>query len=446
MRFSPAQLADRVEKTIWGDALGAMPRWKARALRIVRLVVVVARDIALGQLTLRAMSLVYTTLLSFVPLLALAFSVLKAFGVHNQIEPMLGTFLAPLGDQSEEITRRIIEFIGKMNVGVLGSAGLGLLIYTAVSLVQKVEESFNFIWHIGRPRKLGQRFSNYLSVLLVGPLLVFSAIGITATVTSMGMVRDALSVAPIGRLAYELGRLMPYLLIIGAFTFVYKFIPNTRVRLTAALAGGIVGGVLWQSAGWAFSVFIASSTRYAAIYSGFAALILFLIWLYLSWLILLVGASVAFYRQHPQYLIAKSGDPQLSIRMRERLALLIMSRIARHHVHGLPAWSAEQLAREAGVLQHAVEIVIGALQASGILSETNADPPTYLPTRDLAGVSIGSLLHAVRAAGEARYLGPRGMPVPANVEEVLTAVERAITEAAGEKSTRDLGADNPPRQ
>src|SRR5450432_2300565 len=126
------------EKAIWSNQPEATPVWKARLLRLIRLVVVLIRDIWQGQLTLRAMSLVYTTLLSIVPLLALSFSVLKAFGVHNQTEPMLRRFLSPLGEKGEEVSHRIIEFIQNMNVGVLGSLGLALLLYTAVSLMQKI--------------------------------------------------------------------------------------------------------------------------------------------------------------------------------------------------------------------------------------------------------------------------------------------------------------------
>ena len=151
------------------------------------------RDVTNGQLTLWAMSLVYTTLLSFVPLLALSFSVLKAFGVHNQVTPMLHRLLAPLGANADELSQRIIQFIDNTNVGVLGSVGLALLLYTVVSLVQKIEESFNFIWHVSEPRSITDRFSLYLSVLLVGPILVFAAIGITAAALNIEIVREFLA-------------------------------------------------------------------------------------------------------------------------------------------------------------------------------------------------------------------------------------------------------------
>ncbi len=441
MGWESGRLLRRIDRAIWSNRPDATPTWKAHTLRLVRLTVVLIRDLAQGQLTLRAMSLVYTTLLSIVPLLALSFSVLKAFGVHNQAEPMLRRFLAPLGEKGEEVSHQIIGFIQHMNVGVLGSVGLALLLYTAVSLIQKIEESFNHIWHISQPRSLTERFSRYLSVLLVGPILLFAAIGMTASAVNVGIVRDVLALEPFGQLVYGVGRLMPYVLVIAAFTFIYMFIPNTKVGLGPALVGGIVGGVLWQSAGVAFALFVASSTRYSAIYSGFAILILFLIWLYLSWLILLFGASVAFYQQHPEYLVAEGGEPRLSNRMRERLALVIMSLIGGHYVAGRPAWTMRQLTQGLGVPMHAVDVVLDALEEAKLLLESNDDPPAYLPARDLGAISVRQLLEAVRSAGEDRFLNPAGLPVSEPVDRILTRLEQAFNASMGNVTVKDLAVD-----
>lgn len=429
MNSIPERIAAYIDQAVWSGRLDGMAPGRAHLIRLLRLILVLGRDLAYGQLTLRAMGLVYTTLLSIVPLLALSFSVLKAFGVHNQIEPMLEGIFAPLGAQAAEVTTRIIHFIDNLNVGVLGSVGLALLLYTAVSLVHKMEESFNFIWHVSRPRSLSQRFSNYLSVLFVAPILGFSALGITAAVASIGAVRDLLAIESVGRLAYEAGQLTPYFLVIVGFTFVYVFIPNTTVRVSAALVGGIVGGLLWQSAGWAFAAFVASSSQYAAIYSSFAVLVLFLIWLYVSWLILLFGASVAFYQQHPEYLVPRAGNPRLSNRMRECVALLAAGRIAEHHLLGRRPWTLQQLAHALQVPTHAVETVLVALRQGGILAETSDDPPAYLPARDMQSISIANLLDAVRAAGEERYIGPNDVPVPEPVARVLQKLKAALDDS-----------------
>jgi membrane protein len=275
---------------LWSDDLRGMSHARRWVIVTVRLLVVLTRQLVRGQLNLRAMSLVYTTLLSIVPLLAVSFSVLKGFGVHNQIEPLLLNFLQPLGPRGKELSDNIIGFVENVRVGVLGSLGLVFLLYTVVSLIQKVESSFNYVWHVERLRGLAQRFSSYMSVILIGPVLVFTALGVTATAMNNTLVQQLMSVQPFGDLIVSFSRLVPYLLVIAAFIFFYLFIPNTRVKLLPAFVGGVFAGVLWQSSGWAFAAFIASSSNYAAIYSGFAIVILLLIWLYLNWLILLLGA------------------------------------------------------------------------------------------------------------------------------------------------------------
>ncbi len=417
--------------------------YRAWLFRAIGILLVVLRDLAFGQLTLRAMSLVYTTLLSIVPLLALSFSVLKAFGVHNQIEPALQRFLEPLGERGVEVAEQIIAFIGNMNVGVLGSVGLALLLYTAISLVQKIEMSFNYIWHVDEPRSFGARFSSYLSVLLVGPLLVFSALGITAAVTSFGIVRDLMAIEPLGRIAVQLGKLLPYAIIVGLFTFIYLFIPNTRVGFAAALGGALVGGIAWQTAGWGFATFVASSAQYAAIYSGFAILILFMIWIYVSWLIVLVGASVGFYLQHGEYVIAKAGEPALSGRLRERLALSIMQRIGACHLAGGAPLTLEVLTRALRLPAYAIRNSLDLLTAHALLMPTASDPVAWLPAKDLSAISAWDVVDAVRADGEALAIGPDRLAATGPLDALLAAHESASAAQLGAATLRDLAAGTP---
>jgi len=439
----PTDWLKRIDRAIWAPRHAPLPAWKARARDGVRLVIVLFRDLFAGNLTLWTMSLVYTTLLSMVPLLALSFSVLKAFGVHNQVEPMLQNLLAPLGDQGHEITQRLVGFIAQMHVGVLGSVGLALLLYTVVSLIQKVEESFNAIWHVTHLRSLGDRFSRYLSVLLVGPILMFSALGVTAMALNTETARYVLAFEPVGTLALTIGRLTPFVLVIGAFTFVYIFVPNTKVRFAPAFAAAVVGGILWQSAGWAFALFVVSSTQYAAIYSGFAILVFFMIWLYVSWLILLFGADISFYLQHPEYLYALPGEPRLSNRMRERLALAIAALIATHFVYGRAPWTAQRLTQHLGIPMHAVDVVLDALVGSGLMAETGDDPPAYVPARDLDHLSLADLLAAVRRAGEDKFLNADALPVSTPIADVTARIDAAVAGALDAATVRDLVAVEP---
>jgi membrane protein len=270
-------------------------------LHAARFALALARDVAEGDISLRAMSLVYTTLLSLVPLLALAFSVLKALGMHNALAPVLSRFLAPLGEQGEAVTNDIIGFVDNTQVGVLGFVGLVLLLYTAVSMVSKVESSFNFIWKVGRTRGLTQRFSEYLLVLMVGPMLVFAAVGLTASVRSSALAQWIMTIEPFGELFLRLSQALPYLMIIAVLTFFYGYIPNTRVQMRAAFIGGLFAGLVWESASVAFATFVANA-NYKAIYSGFAIVIILLVWIYVGWLIILFGCRLAYYVQNPQFL------------------------------------------------------------------------------------------------------------------------------------------------
>ncbi len=441
MKWDLESISAFLDRWIWRTPVEQLSRAQQWAVQFVRLVIVVARDLADGQLTLRAMGLVYTTLLSIVPLLAISFSVLKAFGVHNQVEPMLLSFLEPLGEKGVEISSRILDFIENMNVGVLGSVGLALLLYTAVSLVHKVEEAFNFIWHVSRGRSIGERFSRYISALLVGPLLIFAALGVTAAAMSLAVVREALQIEAISWLALQAGRLLPYALIVGAFTFLYIFIPNTRVRVTAALVGGLIAGVVWQTAGWGFAQFVVASTRYAAIYSSFAIMILFMLWLYLSWLILLFGSSVSFYMQYPEYLVRNGGEMRLSNRMSERLALVIMSLIGRYHLEGRTPWSLDALSRELRMPIRTVDEVLIGLRDRQILTTTGDEPPGWLPVRDLDQVSVKDVVDTVRTLGENNYLRPETLRGPHSVERLLQRAEGAAESALRDTTIKDLATE-----
>lgn len=437
------QVRDAYQRWVWGTELARLSRPRRAVVRGVRLLHHLVRDLSEGQLTLRAMSLVYTTLLSLVPLLAVSFSVLKAFGVHNQLEPLLLNFLAPLGENGIELGIRIVTFVENMKVGVLGSVGLAFLIYTVVSLVQKIEASFNYIWHIDSSRRLVRRFSDYMSVILVGPVLVFSALGITAAVMASSVMQQLAAVEPVATLIHIAGRVVPYVLVCGAFTFIYVFIPNTKVHLSAAAIGGVVAGILWETTGWLFASFVAGSTRYTAIYSGFAIVIIFMIWLYLSWLILLLGAQIAYYQQHPTVLRLRHGEGRLGNEARERLAILLMVAIGYHYYHGRPLWTLERLAQELAVPPPALQETLGLLERGGFISQTADDPPAYYPARDIETISLRAVLEAVRHADgsdAARQPWP-GDPV---VDEVMRGVEGSIAEAVADRTVKDLVLARPP--
>ena len=413
-----------------------MSRVHSAVLISARILYRVIEDFLQGQLTLRAMSLVYTTLLSMVPFLALSFSLLKAFGVHNQIEPLLLSFLSPFGDKGAAMAAQVVQFVGNVGVGVLGSVGLVLLIYTVVSLLQKVEEAFNFIWHVSSLRNLPQRVSGYLSVVMVGPMLVVTALGITASVMSSTLVSELVAIEPFGTLFYTLSKLLPYLLVIAAFTATYLIIPNTTVHWRSALIGGIVSGVLWETVGWGFASFIVGSAKYTAVYSGFAIVILFLVWLYLNWLVLLLGASIAFYHQNPAYQTSSGARVELGFHRQLSMALEIMCLLGACYQQGEKRWSLESLADHFALPVETVNTVLSKLQSHGLVVQACDESSFLVPGRDLQTVFVKQILDIV--GGDLAPVPAVGPDMDQTVLGIMRQLDRLVSENFAQLSIREI--------
>jgi membrane protein len=151
----------------------------ARALRVLRYPYAVLRDLSRGQINLHAMGLVYATLLSLVPLIAFAFAVLKAFGAHRELEPVILEFFRPVGDHARELTDKVMQFADSVSTGVVGSLGLALLLWTLLGTIKKVEDSFNFLWRVEHARSFARRVTEYVALLIVGPIVVVSFLGLS---------------------------------------------------------------------------------------------------------------------------------------------------------------------------------------------------------------------------------------------------------------------------
>ncbi len=437
--FSTAAVTGAWERLLWGDA-AALPPWQRWPRLPLRLVYALARDIGSGMLTLHAMSLVYTTLLSLVPLLAVSFSVLKGFGVHNQMEPMLMQALHPLGEGAREVTQQLIGYVDNTNVRVLGALGLAVLLYSVLSLISKIEQVFNLTWRIERPRSVAERFSRYLSVLLVGPVLLFSALAVSASLRSNAIVQRLVEIEPLGFLLHTGEQLVPFLLITLAFVFVYTFVPNTRVRYGPALAGALVAGLLWVGAGNLFASFMAGSTRYAAIYSSLAIPILFMMWVYFAWLIVLVGANIAFYLQYPEYLASRARDLRLSNRLRERLALELMQLVVRRHFAGTEAATEDELARVLHLPLLEVRDLVRILARGGFLVAAATSPPRLVPAQAPERMLVRDLLHHVRHFGEEAVASPEADAEPA-VVAVERRLQRTMDDCLGDMTLKQLALE-----
>ncbi len=376
------------------------------------------------------MGLVYATLLALVPLVAFSFAVLKGFGAHRELEPLIYEFFRPMGGAAGELTRKVMDFADHVRGGIVGSVGLAFLIWTLIGTLKKVEDSVNFVWHVELPRSFMRRIAEYVALLVVAPLLVGTLVGaaqITAANNSVRMLSHLplLSAAGRGLLA-----LTPVAIVSGVFTMVYALIPNTRVRLIPALIGGVTAGILWATIGRIFTAFVLLSTRLTIVYAGFAIFIAALIWIYLGWLILLLGAQLSFYVQNPSYLRIGLREPRLSNAETEQLALSIMYLVARSHLRGGERWSINALAAELSLPGVAVTRSADALEAAGLLVTTEQE--TLLPGRDAGYIPLQEIFAAARAAYSVHGDDTPSAPQP--VTRLYAELEGAWRERLGSRT------------
>ena len=429
------QLKTKVFDLIWDPEISEVTRFKRLIHSLLKIGFMVIRDFIENLVNLEAMALAFKTLLSLASLLAVIFSILKGFGVHNRMEPALAEALAPLGEKGKEVTAYLIGFVDKMSAGALGSIGLVTLFITVLSLMGTIEQAFNRIWHVKSSRKLTRRFSDYLSVILVGPVLVVAALTITATLQSNAFVQKMISLEPFGTVILTFLKFVPYFTLWGAFTFLYFLVPNTRVKLTSALVGGVVAAVLWQTVGWGFTVFVASSTRYYAIYSSFALLLLFLLWLHVGWVIVLLGAQVAYAHQHFRFY---EGERELLVNSpagREKLALHMMFLIGRNFFHGLDPLNVTALANQLYLPAGLVRDFMETFRQSRLVLPV-ADEETFVLARDPERISIKEILDCVRNAGVKKP--PVRNDDEVAIEQLLQKVDDSVAQALEGKSLQSL--------
>ena len=431
------EIKSKVLDQVWDVETSDLTRFKRLLHSVIKISLMVARDFIANLVKLQAMALAFKTLLSLAPLLAVIFSILKGFGVHNRMEPMLAEALAPLGEKGQEITVHLIGFVDKMKVGALGSVGLVTLFITVLSLMGTIEEAFNRIWRVKSPRKITRKFSDYLSVILVGPVLVFAALTITATMQSITFAQKLVSLEPFGTMILILLKLVPYLTLWGAFTFVYVFVPNTRVKLKSALLGGLVAALLWQSVGWGFAVFVASSTRYYAIYSSFAILLLFLLWLHIGWVIVLLGAQVAYAHQHIRFYQGERELLAQSPAGREKLALQMMFLVGRNFYYGLDPLSVSELAAELHLPAGLVKDFMETFHQTKLVLPL-AEEETFVLGRDPETIGIKEILDCVRHGGKIKSRPGDQSKEEKGIDELLLEVEQSAADVLQGKSLQSV--------
>jgi len=433
------------------------------------------------QCPLRASALTFVTLLSMVPLLALAFAMVKGLGLttvfsnrpvaahiarfSNQLKavgttetlvvstpppsgesPTTGTLrgeeksfgelirdalTAQLTADQKEIRDRIASYVERTNFSTLKAVGIIFLIIAAIAALGTMEDVFNRIWGVRRSRPILRKFADYLSVIIVCPLLVAAAMAMTATLSSNAVVERLRQIGILNQAMHRAFALGPYLSVWLALTLLYLFLPNTRVKLRAALAGGFVAGVVWQLAFRGYTGGMGLMSRYNAIYSTFAALPFFMSWLYVSWLIVLFGAEVAAAYQNIEIYARDHLGREISPAERLRIGLNLMLAVCARFRREQPPWTADQLSRYLGCPVAVVEDILEDLAHAGlVIASGNGQTPTYQPAIPLANISPARVIEALE---ETKAGGIVGNATP----EALCA--RTLLEQWREGLWRELG-------
>ncbi|MDD2338051.1 MAG: YhjD/YihY/BrkB family envelope integrity protein [Geobacteraceae bacterium] len=422
-------LATKLEKA---DSHGSGSRWH-NVLRFLHAVVLVIRNFLDHRSFQRASALSFTTLLSIVPLLAFAFAILKGLGVQNSLEPLI---LQRFTVGSGEVVDKIVTYINNTKMGSVGAVGLVFLVVTIISLLGSIEETFNAIWGVDENRSMYRRFSDYLSVVVSGPLLLLAALSITTSLQNQNMVLWIVQKTYFGDLLLFLFQLVPYLIVWISLICLYIFMPNTKVHIRSALVGGILAGTVWQLAQWGFIHFQIGVAKYNAIYGTLAALPVFMAWVYTSWIIVLFGVEVVAAHQSRKTFLHDFEPGELSCATKEATALGILLAVAGSFYREERPWTLESLADERHVPIRTVRKLLARLVTSGYLVVAEG-VGGYYPARDLEHIRIGTFFRDMKHQGEEFPLGDFDQ-LGKLTRELILKQDRLTEEALEDLTLKDL--------
>lgn len=376
---------------LWEKDLSQTSRKQALVYRNSQIMACAVEGFVKDKCLLRASALTYATLLSLVPLLALMFAILKGFGVQKRLEPII---LERVAAGSHEVVQKIIAYIDRTNVTSLGVLGFITLIISVLLLMSNIERSFNEIWDIPEGRPLLRKITDYSSTFIIIPILILAALSLTTFIQSHSLMQKFIVIGFISHMYVFLIKLIPYFVMWFVFTFVYLFVPNARVSFTSALIGGIIGGSLWQVSQWGYITFQIGVAKYNAIYGTLAQLPVLLVWIYISYLILLFGAEISFAHQNlATYRMKKlmSEDRSLTAFW----ALRILTAIGKRFHEGKQPYSAQEISRELELSKNVVFSIIEHLCNTNIIAQTDGTEPAYVPKKSLEQITIYEVVSGI---------------------------------------------------
>jgi len=437
-----AKIMEFIRVGIWRVRLKDSSRTKYFFIKQLRILILATRGFTKDRCTLSASALTFYSILSIVPVVAMAFGIAKGFGFQKLLEKeLLGKFQG-----QEEVMNRVVAFAHSLLENTKGhliaSFGILFLLWTVIKLLSQIEHSLNDIWEVKSPRTYGRKFSDYLSIMLISPILFILSSSVTVFITTQISVITQ-KVALIGMFSpviFFMVKLIPYGLIWILFIFIYMLMPNTKVNFSSGLIAGIIAGTIYQIAQWAYITFQVGMARYNAIYGSFAALPLFLIWIQLSWLIVLFGAEISFAYQYVDTYDFEPDRRYISPAFKKLLSLQVSRLIISTFLKADPPLSAISISKTLQIPIRLVEQILEELVEAGIVSDTEVKKNkemSYQPARDINAITINTVIEALDQKGV------NNIPVAQTAElrhlsEALKTLNEEIKKSPANRLLKDI--------
>lgn len=424
---------------IWKLDISALPKVKQYIIKLIRTFVLAFRGFKEDKVNLRASALTFFSVLSVVPLAAMAFGIAKGFGFEDKLQNMLQEGMKG----QEAVATWIISFSENLLGGVKGGAvfgvGIAILFWTVYKVLGNIENAFNHIWQVRQSRVLFRKFSDYFSILLIAPVLFLLSTSIQVFMLEM-LDKIAETIPLLGYLE-PLFNLVKYILVWLLFTFVYMVMPNTKVNFGAALIAGVIAGTGFSLLQWGYIHFQVGVSRYNSIYGGFAALPLFLIWMNWSWLIVLLGAEISFSAQNHQKYEFESDIKGLSINSKHLTSLYLLNFIVKNFKKGETPYTAEQISEQLKLPLRLVRYLLYDMVECRILAETpslNHKETAFLPAVDISTLHVQTVLEKLNNKGVTLEYIDKNQDTIKRLEEITQAYKSQLADSSENLRLQDI--------
>jgi membrane protein len=387
---------------IWRINQGDVSPVKFLFLEILKKLILAVRFFTAKRAMQKASALTYSTLLAIVPITAVVFAIARGFGYSKYIEVWFrGAF-----ESQPQVAEVIIGFVNSYLVhtksGVFLGIGLIFMLYTVLMLVSNIEDAFNEIWQVKKPRSIFRTFTDYLAMFFLFPIIIVITSGLSIFMANIAdLMPDFLLLGPTMRFLIDL---IPYTLMSGMFIALYIFMPNTHVKPINAVFPGILAGFAMQGLQIVYihsQIFLSS---YNAIYGSFAALPLFMLWLQISWTICLFGAELSYTNQNLDYYDYDANTGEISHRYQILLNALLLSRICKRFANGQKPLTAFELSKQTTIPIRIVNDLLYQQMQAGLVIEITADEKgetsCYMPAEDIKNITLGAMIDRMESYGQ----------------------------------------------